>query len=472
MLIKSERQLALFETTRRLVAQIANEKLGTPTLDPSATASQCHMVLRNPLSVDGKKIKCRIRDAAFLDVAEGKIISIVRPGDLIPPVLLQTENTESVEEWDPGNIFRFIGDWLPGGITQHAQETLIEELQNSVANQEKWLEIARKSPTPSLDSPFIAWERSIYFGHPTHPITSSLRTITPWTTALGPVLTDILKSVLPPDLWIFDEVAGVSGGQDNFDEARHLSCILRHDLQDRARENGEALVVAAALFERPIDDHRTYAEILFGLRSLEEIRTWFRSVLIARWAAGTSSAEAIVGLIILGNGQGAVMKGLLVRSQFPVKPMHISISTGLVIFIQTVGDIFGIVIFTAIGIILSDVQKVKTQFKGEMHQLIIEMLPNTVVYDREGRDHGSGRTDDLGITFFWPTQFIDRDNSNPQHQAMVDEFVGVLESFLGTKRVNISLAERWEQCPPSEVNGKPLKQYLSKVGIQFTLIWK
>ncbi|KAJ6180918.1 hypothetical protein N7519_011379 [Penicillium mononematosum] len=45
---------------------------------------------------------------------------------------------------------------------------------------------------------------------------------------------------------------------------------------------------------------------------------------------------------------------------------------------------------------------------------------------------------------------------------MVDEFVGVLESFLGTKRVNISLAERWEQCPPSEANGKPLKQYLSK----------
>ncbi|KAF3030402.1 MutS protein msh4 [Penicillium rubens] len=42
------------------------------------------------------------------------------------------------------------------------------------------------------------------------------------------------------------------------------------------------------------------------------------------------------------------MKGLLVRSQFPVKPMRISISTGLVIFIQTVGDIFGIVIYTAV----------------------------------------------------------------------------------------------------------------------------
>lgn len=107
-------------------------------------------------------------------------------------------------------------------------------------------------------------------------ITSSLRTITPWTTALGPVLTRILQGVLPPDLWIFDEVAAVSGGQEDFDEARHLSCILRYDLQERARENGEALVVAAALFQRPINDHRTYAEILFALRSPEETCIWFR----------------------------------------------------------------------------------------------------------------------------------------------------------------------------------------------------
>lgn len=107
-------------------------------------------------------------------------------------------------------------------------------------------------------------------------ITSSLRTITPWTTALGPVLTSILQSALPSDLWIFEEVAAVSGGQDDFDEARHLSCILRHDLQDRARENGEALIVAAALFHGPINGRRTYAEILFGLKNPEETRIWFR----------------------------------------------------------------------------------------------------------------------------------------------------------------------------------------------------
>lgn len=54
-------------------------------------------------------------------------------------------------------------------------------------------------------------------------------------------------------------------------------------------------------------------------------------------------------------------------------------------------------------------------------------------------------------------------HSNPKHQAMVDEFIGILENFLGTKRVEISLAERWQQCPPPEANGKSLTTYLSKV---------
>lgn len=53
-------------------------------------------------------------------------------------------------------------------------------------------------------------------------------------------------------------------------------------------------------------------------------------------------------------------------------------------------------------------------------------------------------------------------HSKPTHQAMVDDFVGILENFLGTQRVEISLAQRWDQCPPPEANGKPLKQYLAK----------
>ncbi|KAH8759977.1 amidase signature domain-containing protein [Diaporthe sp. PMI_573] len=53
-------------------------------------------------------------------------------------------------------------------------------------------------------------------------------------------------------------------------------------------------------------------------------------------------------------------------------------------------------------------------------------------------------------------------HSDSKHQAMVDDLIGILENFLGTKRVEISLAERWEQCPPPEANGKSLRPYLSK----------
>ncbi|KAF7134198.1 hypothetical protein CNMCM5793_005926 [Aspergillus hiratsukae] len=121
------------------------------------------------------------------------------------------------------------------------------------------------------------------------------------------------------------------------------------------------------------------------------------SGLITRWSAGTSRAEAIVELIILGIGQGAVMEGLLVGSQFSVQPMHIGMITGLVIFVQTVGDIFGIAIYAAvyqnvlrtnlhhlsltaqqIRVILADVQKVKMQFTGELHQSIIEVYAKSL----------------------------------------------------------------------------------------------
>lgn len=68
----------------------------------------------------------------------------------------------------------------------------------------------------------------------------------------------------------------MTGSQGNFDEARHLSCILRQDLEDRAGENREALIVVAGLFQKPFNDHRAYAEIPFDLGSLEQTLTWFR----------------------------------------------------------------------------------------------------------------------------------------------------------------------------------------------------
>ena len=107
-------------------------------------------------------------------------------------------------------------------------------------------------------------------------ITSSLRTITPWTTCGGPVQTALLEKFLPKDLWIFREVAAVSGAQENFDDAKHLSCILRDDLEARADAHNERLVVAAALAQQPYNNTCSYAEILYNLHTIVDKQSWLR----------------------------------------------------------------------------------------------------------------------------------------------------------------------------------------------------
>lgn len=107
-------------------------------------------------------------------------------------------------------------------------------------------------------------------------ITSALRTITPWTTCGGPVQTELLEKLLPNDLWVFREVAAVTGSQENFNDARHLSCILRDSLETRARANNETLIIAAALAQKPSGNSRTYAEILYGLETTSQKKEWFQ----------------------------------------------------------------------------------------------------------------------------------------------------------------------------------------------------
>ncbi|KAL4996793.1 major facilitator superfamily domain-containing protein [Aspergillus recurvatus] len=100
------------------------------------------------------------------------------------------------------------------------------------------------------------------------------------------------------------------------------------------------------------------------------------SGLITRWSSKTSRTEAV----------GAVMEGLLVASQFSVEPMHIGLITGLVIFVQTVGDIFGIAVYAAllaltaeqVVVILTDVQKVKTLFEGELYGSVIDVYAESL----------------------------------------------------------------------------------------------
>ncbi|PQE11375.1 hypothetical protein CJF31_00001188 [Rutstroemia sp. NJR-2017a BVV2] len=53
-------------------------------------------------------------------------------------------------------------------------------------------------------------------------------------------------------------------------------------------------------------------------------------------------------------------------------------------------------------------------------------------------------------------------HSNPDQQKLVDEFVSLLERFLGIKRTHLSISERWNECPPNEAEGKGIREYLDK----------
>lgn len=161
-------------------------------------------------------------------------------------------------------------------------------------------------------------------------ITSALRTITPWTTCGGPVQTAILENFLPTDLWVFREVAAVSGGQDNFADAKHLSCILRDDLEARADANNERLVIAAALAQQPYNNTRCYAEILYNLRTTTDKQSWLRTYVtrlfslvlppLARYGIGLEAhGQNLVARICRKTGE---VKGFAVRDFGGVR-MHV-----------------------------------------------------------------------------------------------------------------------------------------------------
>lgn len=119
--------------------------------------------------------------------------------------------------------------------------------------------------------------------------------------------------------------------------------------------------------------------------------------LMTRWNAGTSRAEAVVLLIVLGIGQGAVLSALLLTAQVAVKPTEIGVVTGMAIFVQTVGDIFGIAIFAALYVnrlasllgglglsadqiasVLADVHKIRSEFDPDMVPRIVDLYARSL----------------------------------------------------------------------------------------------
>ncbi|PLB44790.1 hypothetical protein P170DRAFT_366652 [Aspergillus steynii IBT 23096] len=107
-------------------------------------------------------------------------------------------------------------------------------------------------------------------------ITSGFRALACWAAALAVDMTYVLRKLLPSDLWIFGEVAAITGSQEDVSEARHLTCVLRESLEVRAERNDESLILVSALMEKPGNGEATYAEILFDLKTAERKIEWFK----------------------------------------------------------------------------------------------------------------------------------------------------------------------------------------------------
>ncbi|PKX97831.1 uncharacterized protein P174DRAFT_510732 [Aspergillus novofumigatus IBT 16806] len=383
------RTRALFETTKRVLAQSINDGLVDATIEPFPTSSkpQC-VILRGKEDVG-------ILPYARVELNGVRVTGFLRPDDLQLPVQIEHATGGLQDEVDPGTICQIVCLWQTERVK--SEESLVREVRNSAENQDKWLEMEKGLPRLSLRSPLIDWERSCILGHPTHPlhrtllaqpplkpidaaelptlldpevsfisvprtslhvtgpfeqlikplfdkldvfepsseriivpcfsrqlpsirahfsdvihiksvehcaqahismrtvsirpelgftphlklslncqITSGPRTITPWTALAGPVVTQFLKKLLPPDLWVYGEIASITGSQTDFDRARHLTCIIRENLENKAEQENVALIPATGLYQKPFGDDRTYAEILFELDTLDRKRDWFR----------------------------------------------------------------------------------------------------------------------------------------------------------------------------------------------------
>ncbi|KAH7302922.1 hypothetical protein B0I35DRAFT_455416 [Stachybotrys elegans] len=61
----------------------------------------------------------------------------------------------------------------------------------------------------------------------------------------------------------------------------------------------------------------------------------------------------------------------------------------------------------------------------------------------------------------YPEDFFPMEN--PEQQALVERFIGDLESAIGIKATKISISERWRVSPPQEAGGRSIQEFLDKV---------
>lgn len=130
MTVLSRHDQALFETTKRVLAEVVNEGLVGAKVEVTAPRGPSTLCLLSP--DDGSCVKVGLKPGTVIEMKEGRVVSVVRPASLQPPVIVgDTRN----QELDPGAIFGVLSAWFKDVANDTMFEAIVQELRNSARNQ-------------------------------------------------------------------------------------------------------------------------------------------------------------------------------------------------------------------------------------------------------------------------------------------------------------------------------------------------
>lgn len=118
MTILSRHNRASFETTKRVLAEIVNEGLAHAKLEITTSEEPQILCLLSTLNPEGEGlVKVAIKPGNTIEMRDDRVVSVVRPDSLQPPVILADTNHE---EFDPGTLFKVLstsfGDVASGTV--------------------------------------------------------------------------------------------------------------------------------------------------------------------------------------------------------------------------------------------------------------------------------------------------------------------------------------------------------------------
>lgn len=135
----SRHDRALFETTRRLLAEIVNEGLVDATIGGSSDNPHLNLLPRVDVKSDAAKwVRVGVKPGTVLETKDERVVAVVRPDSLQPPVIIGFNGEEEErEELEPGTLFQLLSPWMVEDASEDVLDGIAHELSNSAKNQGK-----------------------------------------------------------------------------------------------------------------------------------------------------------------------------------------------------------------------------------------------------------------------------------------------------------------------------------------------